>query len=225
MFPYLHYSSIKRLCDVLLAAFLILLLLPIFLITILSLPFQSPGPIFYQASRAGLHGTEFIMFKFRSMTVRKEHGSLITGPNDSRVFPFGSFLRLSKIDELPQLWNILIGDMSFVGPRPEDPFIVSKYYDADMLKTLTVRPGLTGPGSIFGYLCSDFLLDDCSPEESYVSCLLVPKLSYERYYVDHLNIIDDFRFLCITPVVILLTALRFPLRLPRWIKSYPEMSS
>ena len=209
----------------LLAAFLIILLLPILLITILFLPFQSPGPIFYQASRTGLHGIEFIMFKFRSMTVRNEHGSLITGPNDSRVFPFGSFLRLSKIDELPQLWNILIGDMSFVGPRPEDPFIVSKYYDAGMLETLNVRPGLTGPGSIFGYLCSDFLLDNHSPEESYVSCLLIPKLSYERYYVDHLNLIDDLRYLCITPVVVLFTALRFPIRLPRWIKCYPYVSS
>ena len=222
MSSFFCYSSTKRLCDVLFSSFLILLLSPIFFVIVLLLPFQSPGPIFYRASRSGLYGNEYDMFKFRSMTVRKEHGSLITGPNDSRVFPFGAFLRLSKIDELPQLWNILIGDMSFVGPRPEDPLIVSQYYSADMLKTLNVRPGLTGPGSIFGCLCSDSYLDEYSPEKSYVSSLLVHKLSYERYYVDHVNFIDDFRYLFITPILILLLVFRFHLRFPRWIKRYPD---
>ena len=216
-------SLIFRSIDITLSLIGIILASPIIFILVIVGVCNSGSPFFIQ-ERLGLNKKPFHLVKLRTMTIGTASVPTHLLKHDNTT-GFGKFLRKTKLDELPQLWNILTGDMSFVGPRPEDPFIVSKYYDADMLKTLTVRPGLTGPGSIFGYLCSDFLLDDCSPEESYVSCLLVPKLSYERYYVDHLNIIDDFRFLCITPVVILLTALRFPLRLPRWIKSYPEMSS
>src|SRR5438445_2766534 len=115
---------VKRLFDIMLSAAALVLLSPILLIVATGIRLSSRGPIFYRARRVGLNGEEFTMHKFRTMETNQwPAGSAITAPNDSRVFLFGSVLRRLKIDELPQLYDVLRGKMSFVGPRPEDPRI------------------------------------------------------------------------------------------------------
>src|SRR5438445_11425118 len=121
-----------------LSALLVLLLLaPLLAVIVVGIRLSSKGPVFYRARRVGLHGKLFTMYKFRTMDVAGTTlASAITATHDPRVFPFGRLLRRYKIDELPQLFNILKGDMSFVGPRPEDPGIVQQYYAAPDLETL-----------------------------------------------------------------------------------------
>ncbi len=157
----------------------------------LGIKLTSPGPIFYMAERMGRSEQPFAMLKFRSMHVRKEADSQITAPNDARIFRFGGFLRASKIDELPQLINVLRGDMSLVGPRPESVGIVRDHYTDWMKETLSVRPGITSPGAIFGYTHGNAYLDDADPEGSYLANLLGPKLAIERAYIDRANIFRD----------------------------------
>jgi lipopolysaccharide/colanic/teichoic acid biosynthesis glycosyltransferase len=117
------------------------------------------------------------------MHIRPAQGSVITGANDSRIFFVGKVLRALKIDELPQLWDVLLGKMSVVGPRPEDPQIVEKFYDKNGWETLEVAPGLASPGSIYNYTHGDNYLDDNDPEGAYVKGLLPIKLALEQVYV------------------------------------------
>jgi len=109
---------------------------------------------------------------------------------------------LLKIDEIPQFWNILAGDMSLVGPRPEDPKIVESAYQAWMYETLRVLPGLTGPGSVYGYVFGDALLVESYPESSYAYNLLPPKLALERAYMERSNFISDSHYILLTVVAI-----------------------
>ena len=152
----------------------------------------SPGPVFYRAIRAGFKGREFTLYKFRSMHVAQElDASIITAKDDTRVFAFGKLLRATKLDELPQLWNIVIGDMSFVGPRPEDPAIVHEHYTLDHFRTLDVLPGLVSPGSIFNYTHGEELLDEEDTERCYVEKLLPTKLALEVIYIERASFLYD----------------------------------
>jgi lipopolysaccharide/colanic/teichoic acid biosynthesis glycosyltransferase len=144
----------------------------------------------------------FYMLKFRTMHVRADSGSQISAPNDARIFGFGALLRTTKIDELPQLWNVLIGQMSIVGPRPESVAIVRDHYTDWMKETLRVRPGVTSPGAIFGYTHGDRLLDDADPEGSYLTHLLAPKLAIERAYLDSANVWRDIAVMLRTGLTI-----------------------
>ena len=126
------------------------------------------------------------MFKFRSMHV-SDGGSVITASQDKRVFTFGKFMRLMKIDELPQFINVLIGEMSVVGPRPEAKKIVESAYTNWVLETLQVKPDITSPGAIFYYAKGEKLISDLEPEKSYLNSILVPKLAIERSYIDRAN--------------------------------------
>ena len=188
----------KRLFDVPVAALLLLLCSPVLVIAALGIWLTSPGPLLYRARRTGRHGTEFYMFKLRTMHVETASASAITAPGDTRIFPFGRVIREFKIDELPQFWNILIGDMSLVGPRAEDPMIVSLHYSDWMIETLSVAPGLTSPGAIYGYMVSDTFLDPNDPESSYVARLLRPKLALERAYIERANFVQDICYIILT---------------------------
>src|SRR2546428_11072961 len=115
----------------------------------------SPGPVLSRARRVGRNGAGFTMYKLRTMHQREGAASAIAGRNDPRVFPFGAWLRRTKIDELPQLFNVLRGDMSLVGPRPEDPAIVLRHYAPVHRETLAVRPGRASPGSTYTYATGD----------------------------------------------------------------------
>ena len=147
---------VKRLFDVLASFIAIILVSPVLLLAFLSVRIASPGPAIYRAQRIGRGGTPFVMHKFRTMHVRHATGSVITSAKDSRIFLAGKILRALKIDELPQLFDVLAGRMSIVGPRPEDPKIVELYYTPLARETLSVAPGLSSPGSVHYYTSSDF---------------------------------------------------------------------
>ena len=181
----------KRLFDIVAAALGLLVAAPVLLAAAIAIKWASPGPVFYVAKRAGRDGTPFGMFKLRTMHVRAVHGAVITAPGDPRIFPLGKILRRTKLDELPQLLNVLRGDMSIVGPRPEDPAIVRDHYTDWMRETLRVRPGLTSPGAIYGYLYEDQLIDPADPERSYVSRLLPAKLAVEYDYLGEATLLKD----------------------------------
>ena len=133
----------KRLMDILFSAIGLVLLGPLMLLAAAVIRLSSPGPVFYVAKRAGLHGRAFGLLKFRTMQVGADRLGACTAQNDSRVFAAGRILRLFKIDELPQLINVLRGEMSIVGPRPEDWQIVHDCYTPEQRRVLEVVPGLT----------------------------------------------------------------------------------
>lgn len=197
----------KRLFDIVTSVVAITLLAPVFLLAFLSVRLTSPGPVIYLANRAGRGGKVFVMHKFRTMHVGSGSGSAITGAKDSRVFLAGRILRALKIDELPQLFDVLSGKMSIVGPRPEDPRIVGKHYAPLAMETLSVAPGLASPGSIYNYTHGHQYLDDNNPEQSYVRDLLPIKLALELVYVRHASLAYDVRVIFKTAVTIVLIGL------------------
>ena len=184
---------VKRLFDVFFATFAIVILTPVFLVAAIAIRITSPGPVLYQARRTGRGGADFVMHKFRTMHVVQQSHSVITGTHDTRIFPVGRILRATKIDELPQLFNVLLGQMSIVGPRPEDPAIVAKHYGPLGHETLTVRPGLASYGSLYNYTHGHLLLNDAEPEASYVNQLLPIKLALEVVYVRNRSLTADVR--------------------------------
>lgn len=205
---------IKRLFDIVVAALALLVAAPFIVVAAIGIMLTSPGPIFYRARRAGRDGALFTMYKLRTMHVAQNEASSITSPGDSRIFPFGNLIRRLKIDELPQFWNILNGNMSFVGPRPEAPDIVEKHYSDWMHETLQIRPGVTSPGAIYNYLMADTLLEDSDPEGSYVRNLLPPKLALERAYLERANFFSDLTYIVLTAWAIMAHVLGRDVRLP-----------
>jgi lipopolysaccharide/colanic/teichoic acid biosynthesis glycosyltransferase len=204
----------KRAFDILMAATGLVLAAPLVLPAMLGVKLTSPGPALYWAERMGRNGCPYHMAKLRTMHVRITGGPEITAPGDPRVFAFGRFLRLTKIDELPQLWNVLKGDMSLVGPRPEAVAIVERDYRGWMLETLKVRPGITSPGAIFGYTHGDDLLDPADPEGSYARNQLPAKLAIELAYIERTSILRDLGVILRTGWTIVQIALgrrHFPL--------------
>ena len=147
------------------------------------------------------------------MHVADGAGAPITAHNDSRVFPFGAWLRTTKIDELPQLINVIKGDMALVGPRPEAPEIVRAYYSADDRRTLQVPPGLTSPGSLYYYTHCESTLGSGDVSRLYGEELLPQKLALDRVYIANGTLFSDLRVILRTIAVILARAMgrqRFP---------------
>ncbi len=187
---------VKRLLDIVLAALGLVLVAPVLALAALAIRLASPGPVFYRARRVGRAGACFTMYKLRTMHQRPlGRTSRITGQDDPRVFPLGALLRRTKIDELPQLFNVLRGDMSIVGPRPEDPDIVERHYTPLLRETLAVRPGLASPGSIYNYTHGDALLAGGDPETAYVERLLPLKVALDVVYVRHASLDSDVRII------------------------------
>jgi lipopolysaccharide/colanic/teichoic acid biosynthesis glycosyltransferase len=185
---------IIRLVQALLALLALVALSPLLAVAAIGIRLSSQGPVLYRANRVGLHGRVFCMYKFRTMHVaRTAGGSTITARDDPRVFAFGSWLRRLKIDELPQLFNIVKGDMAIVGPRPEDPHIVDTAYAEPHLETLEVLPGLTSPGTLYYYMHGEQRIDVGDPERYYVEHLLPTKLALDRAYVRQASVLYDLR--------------------------------
>jgi lipopolysaccharide/colanic/teichoic acid biosynthesis glycosyltransferase len=184
---------VKRLFDVCCAAAALVLTAPLIGLAAIGIKLTDHGPIFYRARRVGYLGREFTMFKLRTMRhdPHTDGGPLITGLRDERVHRLGKLLRRTKIDELPQLFNVLRGDMSIVGPRPEDPTIVREHYASADLETLGVRPGLASPGSIYQYTSGEKLLTGDDPEGRYVDKLLRTKLAIDRVYIRRATLRHD----------------------------------
>lgn len=193
----------KRIFDIVVISIILVIVSPLLLLGAFGVRLSSLGPVLYRARRGGRHGEPFRMLKFRSMHVDSDRGSAITAPGDRRIFPFGALIRKVKIDELPQLVNILKGDMSIVGPRPEDVRIIEEHYTPWMKETLRVRPGVTSPGAIFGYLQGDAYLDPSDPETSYIEQQMPVKLAIERAYLERANFWSDIGVMFVTVGAIL----------------------
>ncbi len=143
---------VKRLFDIVFATCALVATWPLILLGALAVKATSPGPAFYRAKRAGLEGKPFYMLKLRTMRVDADTPDRkITAAQDDRITPVGRWLRKLKIDELPQFWNVLRGDMTIVGPRPEDWDIVQQHYTPEQWRTLDVRPGITSPAAVRWY--------------------------------------------------------------------------
>jgi lipopolysaccharide/colanic/teichoic acid biosynthesis glycosyltransferase len=198
----------KRLFDIVASLMALLILAPLLLIAAIGIRLSGRGPILFRAERAGRSGAPFTMHKFRTMSVEQgPRAAAITARGDRRVFPFGRLLRTLKIDELPQLFDVLRGKMSLVGPRPEDLRIVRAHYAAEHRQTLAVRPGVASPGSIYSYTHGEKLIGCRDPEKDYLERLLPVKLALELVYVRRATFCYDLRVIFRTVAVIGLIAL------------------
>ncbi len=177
---------------------------PLWFFATVGILLSSPGPVFYKARRVGKGGQIFIMHKFRTMHWQPANeGAVITGHRDARIFHFGAFLRKTKIDELPQFWDVLCGKLSVVGPRPEDPKIVEEHYTDWMKETLSVKPGITSPGALWGYTKSEAMLTGGEPEKAYIEKVLPYKLALEYVYVKKASFFYDLELVARTALTVI----------------------
>jgi lipopolysaccharide/colanic/teichoic acid biosynthesis glycosyltransferase len=191
----------KRAMDVALGLVLVVLSLPLQVGIAGLVKIGSPGPVLYRADRTGLHGKRFTAFKFRTMRVDADRtGPRITANDDQRITRSGHWLRESRLDELPQLWNVLVGQMSLVGPRPEDPHFVAMYTPEQRI-VLSVRPGLTGPAQLM-FRSEASTLDFSDADESYAVRVLPRKLAVDMEYVRTRTFLGDLVILVRTAVVL-----------------------
>jgi len=195
----------KRLFDLLIAVAGLALAAPLMLVIAVSIKLDSRGPVFFRQDRVGRHGRVFRIHKFRTMRHDPiERGPQITVGADARITRVGAFLRDSKLDELPQLIDVLQGTMSLVGPRPEVPRYLPFYPPALRDKILSVRSGITDLASIEYRRESELLARADDPERAYVEQVLPEKLRYAEQYVDRASLWMDIRVLCRTVRVVLM---------------------
>lgn len=185
------YKITKRIFDIVTSVIVLLVLLPLFVIIALWIMLDSKGGVFYRQIRVGKNGKEFSLLKFRSMKVNAESEGLITVGNDSRVTRVGRFIRKTKIDEFPQLINILKGEMSVVGPRPEVPKYVA-FYSESQKNVLSVRPGLTDYASLKYFDEQKILGQAPDPEKVYVESIMPNKLRLNLEYIHKRSFWLDF---------------------------------
>jgi lipopolysaccharide/colanic/teichoic acid biosynthesis glycosyltransferase len=173
----------------------LVVLFPVFILLVIWIKFDSNGPVFYSQSRVGFKGKEFRLFKFRSMRPDSDKLGLLTvGGRDPRVTNSGFFIRKYKLDELPQLINVLVGQMSLVGPRPE----VKKYvdlYSQEQLKVLNVRPGITDKASIAYKNENELLAKSTNPEQTYIDEIMPAKLELNKAFINAPTITNYFRII------------------------------
>jgi lipopolysaccharide/colanic/teichoic acid biosynthesis glycosyltransferase len=186
---------LKRSFDIVFSFLGIIVLLPTFIIISLLVGFSSKGGVFYKQKRVGKDNKDFTLYKFRSMKVNSDKKQLITvGEKDNRVTKVGYIIRKYKIDELPQLFNVLKGDMSFVGPRPEVRYYVDMYSD-EQKQVLSVRPGITDIASI-AYRNENALLEQAdNPQEFYIKEVMPKKLELNRRYILSQSFIGDIKLI------------------------------
>ena len=174
----------KRLFDIVASGLGLLVLSPLFLIIAIWIKLDSKGPVFYRQVRVGWHNKDFRIFKFRSMRVGADKGSLVTiGGRDPRVTRSGYWIRKFKLDELPQLINVFIGDMSLVGPRPEVRHYVD-YWTPEQMHVLDVRPGITDPASIKFRNENELMEKAEDPEKYYIEVIMQEKIRLYLEYVE-----------------------------------------
>ena len=175
----------KRLFDIVASGLGLVVLSPLFLILAIWIKLDSKGPVFYRQVRVGLHNQDFRIFKFRSMRVGADKGSLVTiGGHDPRITRSGYFIRKFKLDELPQLINVFVGDMSLVGPRPEVRHYVD-YWTLEQMRVLDVRPGITDPASIKFRNENELMEKAEDPEKYYIEVIMQEKIKLYLEYVDN----------------------------------------
>tara|TARA_R110002050_G_scaffold296426_1_gene456423 strand:- start:77747 stop:78343 length:597 start_codon:yes stop_codon:yes gene_type:complete len=189
---------IKRIFDIVFSIIALLLLFPFFLLIALLIKLDSKGPILFIQGRVGKDNKGFNIFKFRTMFVQSQIEGLLTlGNHDSRITKIGYFLRRYKIDEFPQLINILKGNMSFVGPRPELRYYVNFYNDDD-LKIFKIKPGITGLASLKYRNEVELLKAANNPEDFYINTIIPDKLKYNKEYIKRQNFFFDLKLILMT---------------------------
>ena len=185
----------KRLSDIVSSGIGLLCLAPVFVVMAIWIKLDSRGPVFYRQTRVGRYGRDFRIFKFRSMRVGSDKGRQITvGERDPRITRSGYFIRRYKIDELPQLINVFLGDMSIVGPRPE----VRKYvdlYSEEQRKVFQVRPGITDLASIKYRNENELLSQVDDPDTYYIDVIMPDKLAINLEYIRHQSFMGDIKII------------------------------
>ena len=218
------YLPIKRVFDVLLALAALLVLAPLMLPVVIGLLLTGEHEVFYFQERIGRGNRKFMIWKFATMLKNSPNlaGGLHTTRRDPRVLPLGRFLRITKINELPQLINILVGDMSIVGPRPLVDKTFEPYPDPVKARIYRIRPGLTGIGSIV-FRDEERLLSDCGgdPKVFYARHIAPAKGALELWYQDHLSLANDLKLMFLTGWVILFPRSRL---LRRWFSDLPTIA-
>ncbi len=187
----------KRVVDVAVAGAGLVVLSPVLAVCSIAVKLDSPGPALFRQTRVGLAGEPFQILKFRSMRVATT-GAAVTAGNDARITRVGRLLRKTKLDELPQLLNVVRGDMSLVGPRPEVPRYVAEWPAEAREEILSVRPGITDPGSIAFRHEETELAAAPDPERHYVDVILPKKVALYLDYVRHRSLLGDARIVVST---------------------------
>ena len=187
-----------RFFDFILGLVGLVVLAPIFIVLAIWIKTDSKGPVFYKQVRVGQNGIDFGLFKFRSMVVDADKKGLITvGGRDPRITRSGYFIRKYKLDELPQLSNVLVGDMSLVGPRPEVRKYVELYTD-EQQKVLSVKPGITDYASIEYMDENEILGKSNDPEKTYIEEIMPEKIKYNMKYIQNKNVSEYFKIIFLT---------------------------
>lgn len=185
---------IKRIFDFLASFFGLLFIWPLLLIVAILIKVKMPGgPAIFKQKRVGQHGKLFTMYKFRSMTVGHS-GSSVSVRGENRITPFGAKIRKYKIDELPELWNVLIGDMSLVGPRPDVPGYADEL-EGEERRMLLLKPGITGPASLMYKNEEELLAEQTDPVRYNDEVIFPDKVKINIHYLDNWSFVEDIRII------------------------------
>lgn len=185
------YPFIKRAFCIVASLLGIAVTSPIWLLAIIGIEISDPGPVFYMANRVGKNNKPFRMYKFRSMRVDKKANENNFKADTNRIFPFGAFIRATKIDELPQLLNCLLGSMAIIGPRPASVDQVKVVRAGKYAEVSSVTPGLSGPSALYDYIYGDTIED----EAEYERLVLPTRLELDRFYISHVSCAYDIKMI------------------------------
>lgn len=216
------YKIVKRFLDIILSGVAIIVLSPLLIPIMIILKCTGEHYIFYGQTRIGLNNKKFKIWKFATMLLNSPNmtGGLHTTHGDPRVLPFGRFLRKTKINEIPQIFNIFLGDMSIVGPRPLVDKTFAPYSEEVKAKIYTVRPGLTGLGSVV-FRDEETIITESklSPEECYAKVIAPYKGALEMYYLEHIGFWTDFKLVFLTAWAVVFPKTKL---VEKWFKGLPE---
>ena len=200
------YRFLKRTFDIFSSGLALIVLLPVWLVAIIGIEVSDPGPVFYFANRAGKDNNTFKMYKFRSMRVDKNANEKSLRPDQDRIFKFGRFIRATKIDELPQLLNVFLGDMAVIGPRPAAVDQIPITRSGDNAIVASIKPGLSSPSALYDYLYGDSIED----EAEYMDKVAPTRLALDRYYIGKQTVGYDIKIIWYTVVCIFGTIFHKP---------------
>ncbi len=206
MKPSKLYKFIKRTFDIVASGIALIVLIPIWSIAIVGILVSDPGPIFYFSNRVTKNNRIFKMYKFRSMRVDKKANEKSLRPDQNRIFPFGRFIRATKIDELPQLLNVFLGDMAVVGPRPAAVDQIEVTRGGENADVAQIKAGLTSPSALYDYLYGDSIED----EVEYMDKVAPTRLALDRYYIGKQTVGYDIKMIWYTVLCILGTVIKKP---------------
>ena len=188
---------LKRIFDIILSLFGLIILFPFMLMIAILIKLDSEGTVFFKQVRVTKNGREFKIFKYRTMKIGSDKYSQITVGKDDRITKIGMFLRKYKLDEIPQLINVLLGDMSLVGPRPEVPKYVALYTEGQK-EILKVRAGITDYASIEFSDENDLLASEKDPEKAYIEKIMPKKIELNKKYLSEISILTDIKIILLT---------------------------